>query len=369
MKKVFVSLIIIFFSTLSYQGEALAQEEAGAEGEGIGQSVVDILKDVLLPNPKRIMELDEKTGRLFIQDTPSNHKMIDQIIKALDKEPSQIDIETRFVELKLTDSDEFGFNWGSTFVWYDWVGPTDVPGGRDYKWRFRGIDPATQTLGNLITFSTATTGGLDLSIAKLNTNQLDLFLHALERADKANLLSSPKITTIGGQLANIQITTTTPYVEDVDITVEQYESGGTTFFLTRYDWKMNETVLGIKLEVKPTVGEAGIITLELHPEVEVLADRLSIFTSSGQSDLGWPVVDTRSCQTTVQVKSGETVVMGGLMDDDYKVYDRKVPVLGDIPLLGNLFKNKYTVRIKKNLLIFVTATLVNPSGEVAKAGY
>lgn len=348
-----------------YQPEVLPQEEVG---EGVGQSIIDILTEVLPSNPNRIMELDEKTGRLFIQDTPSNHKIITEIIKTLDKEPFQIDIETRFVELKLTDTDEFGFHWGNSFVWYDWISTYGV--GGDYRWRVRGIDLTTRTVGNLITFDTTTTSGLDLSLAKLNTTKLDLFLHALEKADKANLLSSPRVTTIGGQLANIQITTTTPYIADEDITIEQYVTGASTFWLARHTYTMGEVSLGIKLEVTPTVGEAGIITLELHPEVEVLADRLNIFsTVSGQSDMGWPVVDTRSCQTTVQVKSGETVVLGGLMDDDNKVYDKKVPLLGDIPLLGNLFKNKYTVRVKKNLLIFVTATLVNPSGEVVKVAY
>lgn len=364
--KIYFILFLITIFLISTQDFLFSQEE---NGEEVGQSIVDILNSVLPPNPDRIIELDEKTGRLFIQDTPSNHRIIREVIKALDKEPAQVNIETRFVELKLTDTEEFGFNWGSTFIWYDWVGPTNVAGGRDYKWRIRGIDPTTRTLSDLITFTTTTTAGLDLSVAKLNTNQLDLFLHALEKNDKANLLSSPKVTTISGQLANIQITQTTPYIENDDVTVQQFTFGSTIYSLPIHDITMAEIPVGIKLEVKPTVGEAGIITLELNPEVETLVDRLTIFYDEAQDDLGWPVVDTRAAQTTIQVKSGETVVLGGLMGDDDQVVTKKVPLLGDIPLLGNLFRHKYARRIKKNLLIFVTATLVNPSGELAEANY
>ena len=347
----YIILFLFLLHSVIFTDFTFSQEDIG---EGVGQSIVDILKDVLPYNPDRTIELQESLGKLIIRDTPSNQKIVSDIIKALDIEPAQIEIETRFVEFKLTDTDEFGFNWGNTFIWYDWVDPKGV--GGDYKWRVRGINPATRTLGDIITFATSTSTGLDLSIAKLNTTQLDLFLHALEKAEKANLLSSPKITTIGGQLANIQIITTTPYISDLNIVQETGKAD-------RVKYTIDEVTLGIKLEVKPTVGEANIITLELHPEVDALVTRLNIFDFTPVG-MGWPVVDTRSATTTVQVKSGETVIMGGLMDDDHKVYDSKVPVLGDIPLLGNLFKNKYTVRIKKNLLIFVTATLVSPSGEV-----
>ncbi len=345
-------ILVLFLINSVFVNITFSQEEVDEE---IGQSIIDILKDVLPHNPDRIMELDEKTGSLIIQDTPSNHKIIRQVVRALDREPPQVDIETRFVELKFTDTDEFGVNWGNTFVWYDWTSPKGV--GGDYKWRMRGLDPATRTIGNLITFATTTSTGLDLSIAKLNTANLDLFLHALEKSDKANLLSSPRVTTIGGQLANIQIITTVPYISDEDIVKETGQDD-------YHNITMDEVSLGIKLEVKPTVGEAGIITLELRPEVEVLANQLTLFENTSLEELGWPVVDTRSLKTTVQVKSGETVILGGLMNDDNKVYNKKVPLLGDIPLLGNLFRHKYVTRIKKNLLIFVTATLVSPAGEV-----
>ena len=77
------------------------------------------------------------------------------------------------------------------------------------------------------------------------------------------------------------------------------------------------------------------------------------------TDMGWPVIDTRTAQTTVYVKSGETIILGGLIADDIKLYKRKVPLLGDIPFLGKLFRYKYEIREKKNLLIFVTATVLN----------
>ena len=356
--------LIAFSLTISYGKEALSQ------GEEKVDEMIDILNAILPPNPHRQIQLDEKSGKLFIRDTPSNHKIIGQIIKTLDEERAQIDIETRFVEFKLTDSDEIGINWGSTFLWYDWgpapdvspVPPESVPGRKVPRWRFRGINPTTGSVDDLIRFTTTTTTGMDLSIAKLNTNKLDLFIHALEKEGKANLLSSPKVTTISGRAADIQITTKHPYIEKEKVTYQQYQSGGQTFVLTLVEQTKADVVLGIKLNVTPTVGKAGIINLDLKPKVEVLLERLHTFEHVS-ANLGWPVVDTRGCETQVRIKNGETVVLGGLIEDDHKVDVKKVPVLGDIPLLGNLFRNRYVYRIKRNLLIFVTATLINPRGE------
>ena len=349
-----LNAVILVFFLLFNQGLVFSQEKVDEE---IGQTIIDILKDVLPPNPDRIVQFEGNTGKLIIQDTPSNHKLIDEIIKAIDKEPSQIDIETRFVEFKVTDTDEFGLNWGSTFVLYDF-GRTSVveAGHKSTRWRVRGYDATSKTLGDLITFSTSTTAGLDLSIARLNTAELDFFIHALERSNKANLLSSPKVTTISGQEANIQLTNTVPYIETAEKTIE----GGVNTWVPT----MNEVSRGIKLIVEPTVGKAGIINLRLLPTVEVVTDRLTVFNITGIDDLGWPVVGKRSCETRVQVKSGATVILGGLIRDAHTVYDKKVPLLGDLPLLGNLFRHKYVNREKKNLLIFVTATLVSSSGEM-----
>ena len=190
------------------------------------------------------------------------------------------------------------------------------------------------------------------------------YIRALEQTGKANLLSAPRVTTLSGQMANIQIVSTFPYTSDVDL-----ENTGTADHpIWEYDYTINEESIGITLEVTPRVGEqSDVITLEIRPKVDVLSGRVPI-SNLVPEDMGWPIVDTRSAETTVYVRSGETLVLGGLMADDIRTYDRRVPILGHIPLLNNLFKYKYETKLKKNLLMFITATIITAEGEPKGAG-
>lgn len=331
------------------------QEEFG--GGEVGPSIQAILEKSLPPNPDRVIKVDPKTGTIIVRDTPSNQRKIADILKDIDIGPQQITIESRFVELKVTDLSELGINWGNSFRWYEFESaPEDTRDVR--KMITGGQTPGSR--GNLVTFSDTTDEGLAFQISRLTQTQFDLILHALAKSDKANLLSAPKVTTINGQRANIQITRSVPYISSSSLE----NIGSASWPIWRYDYTIAQEEVGISLIVTPRVGEESkIITLELEPEVEVLSCRLIFIVTGATDDLGWPVIDRRSARTTVMVQSGETVVMGGLLDDRDTVTTQKVPILGDIPLLGNLFRHNYTVRVKKNLLIFVTASLINPAGE------
>jgi type II secretory pathway component GspD/PulD (secretin) len=344
---------IFFLIMLLIPAYSFGQEDA--EDGVAGPTIQAILEKSLPPNANRVIKVDSKTGTIIVRDTPTNQRKVAEILKDIDIGPQQITIESRFVELKLTDISELGINWGNTFLWYDYS-RAPLNQRRETKMITGGQNPGSQ--GNLVTFSDTTAEGLSMQIARLRPIEFDLVIHALARSDKANLLSAPKITTINGQKANIQITRSVPYITDADL-----ENIGTANRpIWRWDYTLEEEEVGITLVVTPRVGEdSKIITLELEPEIEVLSCRLS-FISTNES-LGWPVIDRRSTRTTVMVQSGETIVMGGLLDDRDDEVEQKVPILGDIPLLGNLFRHKYTKRIKKNLLIFVTASLINPEGE------
>lgn len=341
-------LIILLSPSLSF-----GQEKS--DGEDAGSSIQNILERGLPPNPDRVIKVDSKTGTIIVRDTPSNQRMIADILKEIDIGLPQITIESRFVELQLTDLSELGINWGSTFIWNQYSNaPFDQR--RTIKKVTGGQSPGSK--GQLVDFGNTTAEGLLLQIARLRSIELDVVLKALSRNDKANLLSSPKITTIAGQKANIQITRGVPY-----LTKAELENIGTSSRpIWHWDYTVEEDEVGITLVVTPSVGEdSKIISLILEPEVEVLACRLRF--SSTFENLGWPVIDRRSTKTTVLVQSGETIVLGGLLSDDDQEIKQKVPILGDIPLLGNLFRHNYTKRIKKNLLIFVTASLINPEGQ------
>lgn len=352
IQSIITSLLLIFLVVFCSNG--LSQEEYKA-GEKVGPSIKDILEKSLPPNPDRVISVDPKTGTIVVRDTPSNQRRIEEILKEIDIGPQQISIESRFVELKATDLTELGVNWGNTFLWYDYSSGAPIGQRKVEKKITGGQTPGSQ--GNLVLFPLQKTEGLSLSIARLKPIELDIILNALAKSDKANLLSSPKVTTINGQKANIQITRSVPYVKEVKTS----NVGSASAPIWKYDYTVVEEEVGITLVVTPRVGEdSKIITLELEPEVEVLACRLTFVVTN--EDLGWPVIDRRNAKTTVMVQSGETVILGGLIDDRDEKTLQKVPILGDIPLLGNLFRHYYTNRVKKNLLIFVTAALINPEG-------
>lgn len=350
-------VILLFLLSWSFSFSlGLAQEEEYKTGQEVGPSIKDILEKSLPPNPDRTIKIDPKTGTVVVRDTPSNQKRIEKILKDIDIGPQQISIESRFVELKNTDLTDIGVNWGNSFLWYSFPSGTPVgQRGNRVTEVTGGQTPGSQ--GNLVIFPPLITEGLSLSIARLKPVQLDIIINALAKNDKANLLSSPKVTTINGQKANIQITRSVPYISAVKVS----NVGSASAPIWQYDYTVAEEEVGITLIVTPRVGEdSKIITLELEPEVEVLSCRLTFIVTN--EDLGWPIIDRRNSKTTVMVQSGETVVLGGLIDDRDDKTLQKVPILGDLPLLGNLFRRYYNQRIKKNLLIFVTASLINPEG-------
>ncbi len=340
-----------------------------------GESSMDIkqyIESSLPPQEGRIIDYNEGTGILTVTDTPSNQQLITKLVKQFDIGPKQVMIEARLVEVKFNDLNEYGIEW-------NWLvngtanrrglNGTEIQGVQNDSAGTEGI-----RWGNSSTdIFPQTTNGIDFFISKttIDGNYLRAYLHALQQTNKGNLLSSPKIATLAGQMANIQITRTIPYVSKVAVN----NIGTADHPIWQVNYTVDERLTGITLEVTPYVGEGGdIISLDIHPEVSTLNSQVSIFRSTTlgttavvPEDMGWPVVDTRTTQTSVMVKSGETIIMGGLVSDSDSTQKKKVPILGDIPIIGVLFSYTYTDRTKKNLLIFLTATIIDSEGMPIKA--
>ena len=377
----FISLLLICFNI------SLAQE---------GSTIKEYLEEILPPQEGRKIVLDPRTGILTITDTPSNHKLIEELLKDWDVAPRQVMIQARFVEIEEGALDELGVEWeyarsdmglygetdrrkkdktfyiGPAIPSYSseemgyFLGPAtmgEIYGdfwGEDYD--FGGYDHEYPAFSGTEFGAPAESAGLGLYIGRFTDQGSYLFsyIRALEQENRASLLSSPRVTTLSGQTANIELSNTIPYAENVERTGTYYG------WIETYDIAEKKT--GIFLEVTPKVGEGStIITLDLHPYISEVVKQVPLIESNQLPDyLGWPVVDTRSTQTSINIQSGETVIIGGLMKDDDELTNRKVPLLGDLPLLGNLFKWRHRDRTKKNLVIFLTATIVTPEGEEIK---
>jgi len=201
----------------------------------------------------------------------------------------------------------------------------------------------------------------------LTTPQFETVLHALEENKKIKTLSSPRITTLNNQLATIKVVDEWIYPTRYEYEIVQFDlngdgdfndAGETTYKNVPKDFLRRD--VGILLKVIPAVGaDRKTITLSLIPEVsEATADGFSY-----TGDVKLPKFTSRNLSTTVVVNSGDTVVLGGLIKESRTKTVTKVPILSDIPAIGGLFKKNSDIVERKNLLIFVTAKILSPSGE------
>jgi type II secretory pathway component GspD/PulD (secretin) len=169
-----------------------------------------------------------------------------------------------------------------------------------------------------------------------NSTILSATLAALINQSKAKILSAPKVVTINGQMASIEA------VQDIRFQTSSVSNGVVTS-------DFRNVSAGIKLQVTPTVNAEDRITLKINPE--------SSFPTQDSTQAG-PIIRTRTASTTVIVKDGDTLVIGGLIDDHDSKGITKVPVLGDIPIIGLFFRSNTSTKLRNELLVFVTPRIV-----------
>ena len=289
---------------------------------------------------------DETNNALIVTDTPLGLDSTERLIRSLDRIPKQVLIEAKLVEVTLDDSLDYGISWsGYGNKSGSYIGSQDVSA------------TPTEALGGKYVSNTglsATKGGTGVSLpasniygafrlGKVASNYaFDATITAAAKKGKAKVLSDPKVATLNNKEANINITSQIPYTTTETSATTPPVSTTKVVYLTT----------GIILKVTPTINSDGRISMKINPSVSQASS--SITPASG----GAPGVDTRSADTTIIVRNGETVVIGGLIHDSQSDYVYKVPILGDIPLLGYLFKKKSTTRSRMELLIFVTPKII-----------
>ncbi len=230
-------------------------------------------------------------------------------------------------------------------------------------------------------------GGIATFASVLTNPELSLVIQAISQHGGSDLLSAPRVTTRSGVNAQIQVVREIIYPTEFETTQPQFnESGNVTTppVVTPGSFEKRET--GVILNVTPTVGPDGYtIDLVMVPEVSELVDWIQYGSTvsiprsdpitglfSGDQtfvfNIPQPVFSSRNVTTSIVIWDGQTVVMGGLIREDLVRVKDKIPFLGDIPLLGRLFRSEGEYSRKKNLLIFVTARLVDPAGKPINRG-
>lgn len=285
---------------------------------------------------------------LVITDIPENLPRIEALIKEIDTPVPQIMIAVKFIETRLDHTDTRGINW---------TVKARMQGGPPTAGAATGTGATGTTAG-----ATGTTGGVgaasmgfpvfgeyrNLDVATLNFQEFQAALEMLFTKGNSKLLSDPRITTLDNQPANIEVGTTIPVLVPQQ---QGAQTGGMTFGYVQNTYE--DIDINISLLVLPRVNPDRYITMSVEPVVEAI-------TGYTGPDGDRPIVASRSAKTQVMIKDGETIAIGGLIKEDKFETFKKVPILGDIPLLGRLFQYKSKQSEKTDLIIFITPRIVGP---------
>lgn len=323
--------------------EALSKESEPLETRAIVLKFAKVkeLKDTVskLLTERGKLTIDKRTNMLIITDTQSSLERLKSSLKALDAITPQVLIEAKIIETNLDVANKLGINWNISGIASASKRPHTWPYTKVSRSKYMTdnipvVDGVHDELSDVFTFGTldATSFSLALDIIFSDTN--------------TKILSMPKLTTLNNNTATIEVVTEDP----VPKYIYNVETGN--WEISGFDW----IKYGVSLEVTPQINQDGYITLEVKPKVsERLEDRT--FTSAG-STAYIPKLYTQTTTTKVMIKDGETLAIGGLIRD--KLIDKvsKIPLLGDIPILGYFFKHKYKTTEKRNLLIFITPRIV-----------
>jgi len=329
---------------------------------------------------------NQSISQLIVANTPENLENFERILSRLNVVPNQVEIEARFVEIAQDDLEELGLQWILTDNYEfaqngaERVQVNADPNGMTKGLRFFNFNNGTGTvepLPSTLAGSGLTPLGGIATIASVLTNpELSVVVQALSMHGGTDLLSAPRVTTRSGVNAQIQVVKEIIYPTEFETTQPQFNDTGnvtTPPVVTPGSFETRET--GVILNVTPTVGPDGYtIDLTLVPEVSELVDwiqygsTIALANGAFTFNIPQPIFSSRNVTTSIVIWDGQTVVMGGLIREELIRVKDKIPILGDIPVIGRLFRTEGQSSQKRNLLIFVTARLVDPSGKPIHRG-
>ena len=332
---------------LSPRGKVTILEITGQAGWGFGTGS---------EKKARTAQLTSRSKTLIVSDIPPVLDKIKKVLEDIDVKPKQILIETKLIEVNLNKLKDFGFDFATGSTGAD----ITTAGAVTKESITKDLKAGGHSLGNLVTPSifvpkttaiTTTNTGLDLVFQKLAGTQFEVILHALDENVATNTLSAPSILTLDNQEATILVGEQFPIVSTtkssdtsttVDVSLEEYKD------------------IGIQLNVVPQISgkEKDYINMIVHPSV----------TSEGTLvENKYPIILTREAQTQVMIKSGETIMIGGLIKDVKSESDIGIPFLRKIPFLGKMFFDRKTYNTEKvELLIFITGYIVDDKNLTAE---
>ena len=343
------------------------------------EDLASILKDITATKADGAVsefnvQADEASNSLIVKASGTQLKTVQSVVNKLDKRRAQVYVETIIAEVSLDQEAALGINWNIGSQETTSVTPPTTEGGESKTTTTVnpiGIfnpDRPGQLLGRATANQTFElgTGGFNFSLLDFSKYQLDVVINALRSDSNSDILSTPTILTLDNEEAEIVVGQEVPFVtgrfnSGINNAVNQGGTDGNgnntpvgTGFQT-----IERKDVGIKLKIKPQINEGDTIQLEVFQETS----SVSPVRVEGQADL---ITNLRSIEGVVQVDDGQVVVLGGLITENVVDTVSWVPVLGKIPLIGNLFRSKGKKVEKRNLMVFLKPRIIRSPEELAK---
>ncbi len=278
------------------------------------------------------INFDERTNTIIVTDISSKVGLIEGVIKKLDKTTHQVLIEAKIVETTLTNNDNLGVEWTALF--------SASGSKRPILWPYHTDEDNPYAPGKF-------PSSIDslFSYGTLNFATAQAVFEVLKTRSDTNILSNPRIVTLDNQAAEIIVGSQYP--------IPNYTYNEDQAKLQVSGWEYMD--IGIIFNVTPHVNDAGFVTLDLEPKITAILDYVTVENTS------LPRLSNESTKTSVMVKDHDTLVIGGLIKDQDTDTKKKVPIFGDVPILGPLvFQKSKKEKSKQDLLIFITPHIVTP---------
>ena len=310
------------------------------------------------------IKFDQRTNTLIVTDIPTNLYKVRTVVERLDKRTPQVSIEARIIEARLGKEDELGIDWNVQVAAEGSAIPTTFPFAKDRApfaapktgKSIKDYLPTVREPGSTAadfdladTFAFPHVDASAFTFGTLDFTQLTATLKMLDRKTDTSVISNPNVTTLNNKEAKIIV----GQIYNIP-TYERNDSTG-RMEITGY----TEKNIGIILTVLPNINEVNDIIVDIKPEVTSFLAWDEFGT--GANAIYAPRFTTRTAQAQVMIKDGQTIVIGGLRENQTVKVIKKVPFLGDIPLVGELFKYKEDSIETKDLIIFITVRLVPDS--------
>jgi len=350
-----VSNINLLLSTIQYLDTSIPQTQSdihiyhleNSDAESIAQTLSKLSSSLPISTNRKTQKTpqdaqklfkekfnvvaDKDTNSIIIISAPQDYEKIKEIIKELDIKREQVLVEALIVEITLNDDQTLGFDWSAL-----------IDTGR-------GINALASSNTGLMQESLQIGGLFGLTIGLLNGTIPNVYaiLNANRENTNFKILSTPEIVTLDNQEATISIGEQIPF-----LTSSRVDENNNV--ISTYDYKD----IGIILKLTPHINKKGYITMTINQTVKKLVEGTTILEN--------PSVYNREITSKVTVRNERTIVIGGLIRDDTINIEQKVPILGDIPLLGLFFRKTTKQRVRTNLLIFITPHIVTEDKTIEK---